>query len=473
MRTSSTTKVSVALVALGLLNACSTDSPTTPKATIAATNATPLAAFNEGTETGMYLVKHAPGTVSTLRSSVQTLGGTVKREIRDIGLLYVDGLSAQGAASLAAQSGVTVAKDRLVQFVPNPNSVRRDFVSATAAAVGQGTDQSGAQFFSAFQWNMRIINADKAWVPSNGGSGETVCVLDTGVDPGHLDLNGAVNPAKLATAILVPRFPSDATPLDFHFHGTYVSALARSNGIGIASVAPNATLCSIKVLSEDGNGTFGDVLFGIFAAARFFGADVINMSLSGFISITNPANEPLLNLLQDVIDVARNQGALVVAAAGNDGLNMDEVRQTFGIITIPAMMPGVISVGATGPFQQRDFDVLAGYSNFGGNGGLDFVAPGGNAGRPGFVLADLVLSACSRFAFAGACAAGNRYVFANGTSAAAPHVSGAGALVESNVGSLPIAVLEHCVVNTAKPLVPAWKLGKGRLDVLAAHKCVK
>jgi subtilisin family serine protease len=470
MRTSTLGKLSAAL-ALALLAACSTDSPTTPAAIVPAA---PLSTFNEGTETAMYLVKQAPGSMSTLHTTVKALGGTVKREIADIGLLYVGGLTAQGAASLAARPGVTVAKDRLVQFVPNPNTVRPSIVSGTAGPVVQGTDQSSAQFFSAFQWNMRIINADKAWVPSNGGSGETICVLDTGVDPGHLDLNGTVDPAKLVSAILVPRFPSDATALDFHFHGTYVSALARSNGIGIASVAPNATLCSIKVLSEDGNGTFGDVIFGIIVAARLFSADVINMSLTGFVDITNPANAPLLNLLQDAIDIARNHGAFVAAAAGNDGLNMDEVKQTFGIITVPAMMQGVISVGATGPFQQRDFDVLASYSNFGGNGGLDLVAPGGNPGqRPGFVLADLVLSACSRFAFGGACATGNSYLFANGTSAASPHVAGAAAVVESNVGSMPIAVLEQCVVNTAKPLVPAWKLGKGRLDVLAGFLCAK
>jgi len=473
MKKSTSGAVAAALLLLAVLAACSTDAPTTPRAVVPATGATLLSRFNEGTETGIYLIKQAPGAVSTLRTSVQALGGAVKRELGDIGLLYVEGLSDQGAASLSAQSGVTVTKDRLMQFVPNPNTVRRHIVSATGTPGTQGTDQSGAGFFSAFQWNMRIINADKAWVPSNGGSGETVCVLDTGVDPGHLDLNGTVDPTKLASAILVPRFPSDATPLDFHFHGTYVSAIARSNGIAIASVAPNATLCSIKVLSEDGVGTFGDVIFAIFAAARFFNADVINMSLAGFVDITNPGNGPLLALLQEVIDVARNQGTLVVAAAGNDGLNMDEVRQTFGVIAIPAMMQGVISVGATGPFQQRDFDVLAAYSNFGGNGGIDFVAPGGNAGRPGSLLADLVLSACSRFAFGGACAAGNRYVFANGTSAAAPHVSGAGAVVESQVGSLPITVLEQCVVNTAKPLPPVWKHGKGRLDVLAASQCAK
>lgn len=462
-------KIAASFIALAVLAACSTDSPTSPEAVDS--SAPNALAFDVGTETGTYLVKYGtPGAVATLRTSVQALGATVKREISDVGLLYVDGLSAQGAATLASQPGVTLAKDRLMQLVPNPKTVTRNLVAAGRAPNAQGTDQRGALFFEPYQWNMRVINANKTWVPSNGGKGETVCVLDTGVDPGHLDLNGAVDPTKLQTLILVPRFPSDLTPLDYSFHGTFVSALVRSNGLGMASVAPNATLCSLKVLSEDGIGSFGDIIFAIFAAAKYFGADVINMSLGAYIDVSNPANAPFLALLQEVIDVARNQGALVVAAAGNDAFDMDDIRRTFGFIHIPSMMPGVISVGATGPYQQQNFDQLAGYSNF-GHEGLDLVAPGGNGGLPGGFTADFIISACSQFAFGGACAGGTFYIFANGTSAASPHVAGAGAVVESNVGSMPTGQLEQCLLTTAKALLPAWKYGKGRLDVRKASLC--
>ena len=428
--------------------------------------------LDAGTETGTYLVKYlTTGAVSTLRTSVQSAGGTVKREIADMSLLYVDGLSAQSAAALAAQPGVTLTRDRLMQFVPNPNTVKRNIIAGAGTPIAQGTDQRGALFFEPFQWNMRVTNAWKTWVPSNGGKGETVCVLDTGVDPGHLDLNGTVDPTKLATLILVPRFASDLTPLDYNFHGTYVSALVRSNGIGMSSVAPNATLCSLKVLSEDGVGSFGDIIFAIFAATKFFGADVINLSLGAYVDESDPGNAPFLALLQDVIDAARNNGALVVASAGNDALNMDDIRNLFGVIHVPSMMRGVISVGATGPYQQQNFDQLAGYSNFGGAGGIDLVAPGGNGGLPGGFTADFVISACSQFAFGGGCAGGSFYVFANGTSGASPHVAGAGAVVESNVGAMPTAQLEQCLLINAKVLLPTWKFGKGRLDVRKASLC--
>lgn len=467
---STSIRVAASVVALAALAACSTDSPTTPKVVV--TPSDPSLALDEGTETGTYLVRTgSAGAVSGMRTSVKTLGGRVAREIGDMNLLYVDGLSAQGAATLASRRGVTLAKDRVMQMVPAPSTDPGTLVVATGTPGVQGTDQSGAQFFAQYQWNMKVINADKTWVPSNGGAGETVCVLDSGIDPGHLDLNGTVDPSKMATAILTPVFPSDATPLDFNSHGTYVSALIRSNGIAMASVAPNATLCSVKVLRENGTGTFGDLIFGIFVASKLFGADVINMSLSGYVQETNPANGPLLALLQEVIDAARGNGTLVVAASGNDGFNMDDIRAALGFITVPAMMEGVISVGATGPFQQQNFDQMTAYSNFGGLRALDLVAPGGNGGLAGGQTEDFVLSACSRFAFAGACAAGNRYLFANGTSGASPHVAGAGAVVESNVGSMTTGKLEQCILNTTKFLYPGWKHGKGRLNVRGASLC--
>ena len=127
------------------------------------------------------------------------------------------------------------------------------------------------------------------------------------------------------------------------------------------------------------------------------------------------------------------------------------------------------SVGAKGVISSKTFDQPTGYSNFGP--GLDLVAPGGNGGLPGGFTADFIMSACSQFAFGGACAGGTTYLFANGTSTAAPHVAGAGAVVESNVGSMPTGQLEQCLLTTAKPLLPTWKYGKGRLDVRKASLC--
>ena len=138
------------------------------------------------------------------------------------------------------------------------------------------TSSQWEDYFNTYQWSLKVTRANLAWTPSNGGAGETVCVLDTGVDPGHNDLVGRVDPTKAVSVIAVPRFASDVTVLDYQIHGTFVSAQITSNGIGTASVAPNASLCALKVMSQDGRGTFGDIIFGIYYAATL-GADVISM----------------------------------------------------------------------------------------------------------------------------------------------------------------------------------------------------
>ncbi len=453
-----------------LLAACATDTTTAPSRGPIIPDAGALA-LQEGTPTGSYLVRvQSAGAVSTARSSITSAGGTVVRDIPNMNLLYVNGLSAGAAASLASQPGLTIVEDRLVQWTPNPRTLSPSFVQATGGPSAAGTDQSGAAFYGPYQWSLKVTRADRTWVPSNGGGGETVCVLDTGVDPGHLDTNGLVDPSKMITVILNPRFPSDATPLDYDFHGTFVSAQIRSNGIGMASVAPNATLCSIKVLSEDGAGTFGDIIYGIVQAARF-GASVINMSLGGYIQESNPANAPFLAFLQEAIDIARGRGAVVVAASGNDGFNMDDIRAVLGYINIPAQMNNVLSVGATGPVNQLNFDVLTPYSNFGGSSGADLVAPGGNGGAPGGVTADFIISACSRYAFGGSCAGGNIYLFGNGTSFAAPIVAGAAAVLHSNQPGWSPGLVEQCILNNADYVGPGWKYGRGRLNVRRASIC--
>lgn len=461
-----------ALALAALLAACVGDESVAPSARSLAPDAPSRSTLDEGTETGTYLVKvRSASGLSTARASLASVGATVTREIGPANLLYVEGLSDANAATLAADPNITVVRDRLRRWIPDSRALRPTFVHLTEGPAATGTDQSSAQFYGPYQWSLKVTSADKAWTPSNGGAGETVCVLDTGVDPGHLDLIGTVDPTKNVTVILVPRFPSDATALDYDFHGTFVSAQIRSRGIGMASVAPNSTLCSIKVLSEDGSGTYGDIIFGIYVAA-LYGADVINMSLGGYIDETNPLNAGLLAILQEVIDGARKRGAVVVAASGNDGYNVNDIRELIGFIHVPSQMNGVISVGATGPVNQQNFDRVTAYSNYGFPGGVDLVAPGGNGGQPGGVTADFIISACSRYAFGGLCAGGNVYLFGNGTSFASPMVAGAAAVAESNVGSMATGQLETCILSTADWVGgPAGRYGKGRLNVRKASLC--
>src|SRR6185436_20163895 len=87
--------------------------------------------------------------------------------------------------------------------------------------------------------------------------------------------------------------PRNQTPIDYNFHGTFVSSIISSNGAGVASVAPDAKICSIKVLGVTGSGSFNDVIAGIMLAANMH-ADVINMSLGAYFDLRGGGN----NLVQ-------------------------------------------------------------------------------------------------------------------------------------------------------------------------------
>jgi subtilisin family serine protease len=163
------------------------------------------------------------------------------------------------------------------------------------------------------------------------------------------------------------------------------------------------------------------------------------------------------------VNYARSKGALVVCASGNDGLDLDH---SGNLISIPAQSGSAMAVSATGPLNQADFDLLAGFSDF-GRSAVSVAAPGGNFTEVIVNPLDWVLGPCSRqtldpdFAI---CRTGNFYLFAAGTSAAAPHVSGVAALVEGKAGGvLGGGQLQTQIQQTADDL------GAPGTDLLYSH----
>jgi subtilisin family serine protease len=165
---------------------------------------------------------------------------------------------------------------------------------------------------------------------------------------------------------------------------------------------------------------------------------------------------------------ARDNGVVVVASAGNEGANLND---DGNMIAIPAQIKGVISVGATAPFNQQHFDMIASYSNF-GNSGVDLFAPGGDL-LPGGNQFDLVLGPCSHFQLVLPFECSKRsYLIAAGTSEAAPHVSAAAAVVESEFpGRVRPIQIEECILGNTDIIGPAQVFGAGRLNVLKAAGC--
>ncbi|MGY1735222.1 S8 family serine peptidase [Geodermatophilus sp. SYSU D00684] len=156
------------------------------------------------------------------------------------------------------------------------------------------------------------------------GAGQTVAVLDTGVDPGHPDLAGA----------LVPGTDTVGGPLD-PWHGTGVAgviAARADNGTGSAGMAPEARIMPVRVCNATDGCPSAAIARGILWAVDH-GADVVNMSLSGagWSDVTAVA-----------IRYALDHDVVLVASTGNDGLNGNPVMY-------PAANEGVIAVSATTP----------------------------------------------------------------------------------------------------------------------------
>lgn len=416
-----------------------------------------------GTPSGQWLVQTKTfGSTASVEQTIRSMGGTVTRSMPQIGIVMASGLTGPQAVQQlpAANSNVqVVSADRTLQWVPTVQSLGVSPAGATDVTAS-GTNQSGAAFFNFYQWGMKVISAPAAWAATTGGAGKMVCVLDTGVDPGQLDLNGKVNTGVSVSMSSDSSFPGNQTIFDYNLHGTFVSSIISSNGIGVASVAPDAQLCAVKVLGVTGSGSFDDVIAGIYYAASIHAA-VINMSLGAYFDQHNGGNS-LVVAMQKAVDYANQQGTVVVAASGNNGVNLD--ADGSDVVSLPAQLKGVISVGATGPINQVGFDQLASYSNYGGVTGVALVAPGGS-GNP-VVGQDEIIGACSRYNVTFNCTAGNNYLLGSGTSFASPHVAGAAAVITARYPGIRTTTVRRCLTQEADNVGSSAIFGAGRLNVL-------
>ena len=451
----------LALLSTTLLAACANEQPSGPMTAVPVRAA---AQFVQPTaRPDRYLVSFKTTEPAAFAAQVAALGGTIERRNTFVKLATVSGIGAAGQASLQKLAGVEfIAQDLDAQFIAPPSQLNQ--VLTNSAFVPNGTDQSGAFFYGTYQWNIRQVAANTAWGTTPGGAGELVCVLDTGIDPDHSDLVGRVDPALITSFISSPIFAGDLDGLDYNFHGTATAGYITTNGFGVASVAPDARLCSAKTLNVLGSGSFGDLIAAITWAADK-GADVINMSSGGYIDRNLPGGDNLVALVQRAVDFATKKGAVLVAAAGNNNINLDTDPANFTFV--PGQLKNIISVGATAPFNQANFDDRASYSNYGGRTGVDIMAPGGD-GSSGNIL-DFDLTVCSQYQLTLPFACGPfSYVFVTGTSESAPHVSAAAAVVESrHPGSTP-ARITSCLLKGADNIGASATYGAGRLNVAKA-----
>lgn len=462
--------VGAALVVVTLLVACA-DDPLGPEPGRPRLSASDIAGASlaPGTIGHVVVLRSETSPTAELLAAIDSAGGRVVARYDRIGVLIVNGLSEADAATLAGHVEVEAAgRDEMMQWQPIPEALRLE-----EAAVKATASPADAVFFEA-QWNMRQIQADRAWDTTPRGEGALVCILDSGIDPTHVDLAGKVDLARSASFVAEPDIPGipglngQFDIIDYFFHGTFVASQVTTNGLGMASVAPEATLCVVKVLNVFGSGPFAGVIGGLMHSLDV-GADVVNMSLGLYLDLAalDEEVEALLLATQRAVLHAVGDGAMIVASAGNDTINLD-LDGTF--LHMPSQMVGAVSVSATGPTNQTDFDGVAAYSNF-GRTGVTLAAPGGNAGATGNLF-DGLIGACSSFqvALPFPCSTTSFLSGGDGTSFAAPHVSGLAAVVESAVGHDMFGVLlAACAIRGADRidgefLSPFY--GLGRIDVL-------
>jgi lantibiotic leader peptide-processing serine protease len=462
-----------------VLAACSDMTPVAPQATRAVLATLPAAP--------RYLIELAtPGNPSaSLTAQVQQAGGRIVFSHPGTGLVIVAGLSAKSATSLRLRSDVqAVVADIYRMRVVDPPMHLLDVRTMKPAAhfrgavTARGTDPRTAALFGD-QWNMTQISADTAWQVTSQGSGEKVFILDTGVDTAHIDLAGRVN-TSLSTSFA---FATDTSTVALPFshdvvsHGSFVSSQIATNAIKIAGVAPQAQLVMVRVLNDSGSGSFVANLEGILYATEN-GANVINMSLGGYFSRTSPDDMSFVDIFQRVVDYAFQRGILLVAAAGNSTEDFNTATSPSGSyadsLNAPAGLHHVLSVGATGPVYQQNFNTIAIYSNYGNDGAAVF-APGGNSAdslnTPSDISdADLVIGVCSS---ASSFCPGeeDQLLIGDGTSFASPLVAGEAAVVQAQSTTVAGSALETCIATSSiepNGTRPDPNYGFGVVNVLSA-----
>ncbi|MFW6136114.1 MAG: S8 family serine peptidase [Chloroflexota bacterium] len=315
----------------------------------------------------------------------------------------------------------------------------RRWIESGEAAVG-AEDAAGEQV----EWNIERIRADEVWASLQiSGTGAVVAGMDTGVDWLHpaLERNyGGYNPHGPSNHAYSWYDATDGDagyPVDGHGHGSHtMGTMVGRGGIG---VAPGARWIGVRVLNNQGYGYDSWIHAGFEWVLAPGGdpsraPDVVNCSWG--------SSRAYLTTFQDDLRALRAGGILPVFSNGNNGPGV-------GTVTSPASLPEAFAVGAV---DEHD-----GVATFSSRGPSPWGEVRPHVAAPGVHVRSSV--------------PGGAYATMNGTSMAAPHVSGVAALLRSVSSTLSITRATAVITGTALPLgeeVPNNDTGWGRVDAFAA-----
>jgi len=197
-------------------------------------------------------------------------------------------------------------------------------------------------------WEITQFNIPNSWKFSDG-EGVICAVLDTGCDLSHPDIETNIVEGKNFVE-------KNSSPMDRNGHGTHVSSTiaACNNGKGMVGVAPKTKIMPVKVLGDQGTGSVGSIVDGLYWTADQKNVDFITMSLG--------SSGPNIDI-EKAINYAESKNKIIFCAAGNSGAEND--------VMYPAKYPNTIAISAIDEKLQR--------TNFSCSGeSLDFLAPGHN-----------------------------------------------------------------------------------------------
>ena len=307
------------------------------------------------------------------------------------------------------------------------NSMRDETASAAPAEANE----------EIFNWGAVAMHAREAEAVNVKRAPVTVAVVDSGVEDTHPDLEGRVDTSRSVKCSV-----NGVATQDFYgwrdefYHGTHVAGIiaANHNDIGIDGIAPEATIVAIQA-TNDNRLIYPEYVTCAFMWAASHGVDVVNNSYSMdpwvYWSPTDPEQAAGLEAATRSIKYAQDKGLAVIAAAGNEGVDIDNPwidngsptdvptptknRAVEGSIRVPSMLDGVAQVSAVGQAYNVKPGLSLGraeFSNYGHT--IDFAAPG-----------DQIYSTATTLFYR------SGYAVADGTSMATPHVSGIAALIKS------------------------------------------
>jgi subtilisin family serine protease len=372
-------------------------------------------------------------------AAIAAAGGTIVSENTDVGVATVRTGNADFVAAVAAQPALDgSAQNRAIGSVPHvvqANGEVKKFdpaeaeVGAVASGAGQtrlGGGTAAAEPLADLQWDMQQIGATAGGsYRLQQGKGVKVGIIDTGVDATHPDIAPNFDLADSRNFTKDLPFDADGNlidgpcasdpdgscddppTVDEDGHGTHVASTiaAPINGIGIAGVAPQATIVNLRA-GQDSGFFFLQPSIDALTFAGNHGIDVVNMSYYVdpwlFNCTTNPADSSeeqaqqatIITAMQRALDYAWRHGVTLVSAAGNGATDYTKVLDDASspdyayapnkepklrtmldpatCISMPSEGNHVIDVSATGVSLRKSY-----YSDY-GNGYIDVAAPGGD-----------------------------------------------------------------------------------------------